>query len=287
MISLTAGYLPVHFLAICVGFIGATPQVSGNDSIDVRGVGVVEVTPDSIWVQGKLTGSGTMEEAKKIIAGYHEDINKVLADEAFQGIKVAYNNLAVKAGGSSQSDMQIQMLQMMGEAPPTEEADGVFTFSEDFRLTVTGVTDENFEELRDRMLQLASALSDKQITLGSGGMSFNPYMGMEMGGGDFLQVGLSDPRSAWKNASRTAFADAKAKAESLAEIAGGVLGPARSIRVDEMPLNEDTTGSPSVTEVVIALANMGGPQGLGKAQASLDKVKVRVDLAVSFGFSGQ
>jgi uncharacterized protein YggE len=264
--------------------LGAGTGRADETTIEVTSQGAVEVVPDMMWIEGRLSGSGDVKEAKKIIDGLKDDIRKVLEEPSFADIKVEYSKRSVTAGAGSPADMQRQFMEMMGEGGMPTEADAAFTLSESFRLAIKGVTDENFSAETERMIQLAEALTEKQIKLGQ---MANPMMsyydGQNMG--QFMRVGLSNPAEVWKTASRAAFEDAQSKATTLAEIVGGKLGSAVSVSVDTNEAGNDDMQQ-GLQELIVAQSiGMVSSARSGVSQGQLDRIPVKVSLRVRFSFS--
>lgn len=264
----------------------AGPWTPQDTTIEVSSPGAVEVAPDILWIEGRLSGTGDLPEAEKILAGLKGDIAKALDDPDFAAVKVEYSRRAVRVGGNSPEDIQRQMMEMMGEGPADTNSTGEFTMSEDFRLVLSDLTPENFDEATARMLKLAGALTDRQIKLGkqTGMNPYNPY-GDGLNAGQFLRVGLADPAAVWKLASQAAFANAQKQASSLAEIAGGTLGPAVSIVVDSQGHASDDDSIGGLQELF--LAQYSGVASTTRSEVSrstLDKIPLRVTLRVRFAF---
>jgi len=261
----------------------ALPQEA---SIEVTSQGAVEVSPDIIWIEGRLSGSGLLPEAQKIVTGLKGDIGKALDDPDFAGVAVEYSRRMVRVGGNTAEDMQRQMMEMMGEGPADSGPTGEFTISEDFRLVLSGLTPEDFEAATARMLKLAEALSDRQIKLGkqAGLNPYNPF-GEGLAAGQFLRVGLADPAGVWKSASQAAFANARSQASSLAEIAGGKLGPALSISVDSQGHSSDDDPVSGLQELFLAqYSGVSSATRSDVSRSTLDKIPLRVTLRVRFAF---
>jgi len=273
------------WLASAILFLSMNSPLAADQTVEVTSQGVVEVLPDVIWIEGQLVGSGDMKEAEKILQGLQDDIRKALSVPQFSQVKTQYSKRTLSAGGSSAADIQRQMMELMGEGAPASDSEGVFTLAEDFKLIISGLTEENFAAEVERMMALATALSDKQIKLTKiANNVFNPYAeGQNLG--RFMRVGLSDPEQVWKTASQAAFQNARSKAETLAEIAGGKLGPALSISVDS---EQDFHGEPpgdGLRELIIAqYGGVGSTVKTGLSQHHLDKIPVKVTLRVRFAY---
>jgi len=285
--TLAVGLLVVGILWLTPSSQAAGPWTPLQDTtIEVTSQGAVEVAPDIIWIEGQLSGSGDLPEAQKILQGLKGDIGKALDNPEFAAVKVEYSRRLVRVGGNSQADIQRQMMEMMGEGPAQGNDSGEFTVSEDYRLVLSGLTPDNFADATERMLQLASALSDRQIKLGkqTGMNPYNPF-GDGLNAGQFLRVGLADPAAVWKSASQAAFANAQSQAGDLAEIAGGKLGPALSISVDSQAHAADDDSVGGLQELF--LAQYSGVSPLARSEVSrtqLDNIPLRVTLRVRFAF---
>ncbi|MDP1561694.1 MAG: SIMPL domain-containing protein [Pirellulaceae bacterium] len=273
----------VHWLCGLVWCLVCSASLVADEAIEVTSQGAVEVVPDMIWIEGSLSGSGDVTEAKKILSGLKDDIRQVLEDATFANVKLEYTNRSVTSGANSAMDMQRQMMQMMGEGGAPAETEGMFTLAEDFRLVLSGLTEANFLAESERMLQLAEALSDKQIKLGRPTNPMMPYYnGQNMG--QFMRVGLSDPDRVWKTASQAAFENARAKAAALAEISGGKLGSAISLSVDSNDAGAEDVQS-GVQELIVArFSGISSSARSGVSQTSLDRIPVKVTLRVRFAF---
>lgn len=273
----------VHGLCCLVWCLWCSTPLVADETIEVTSQGAVEVVPDLIWIEGSLSGSGDVTEAKKILSGLKEDIRQVLEEAPFANVKLEYTNRSVTSGANSAMDMQRQMMEMMGEGGAPADTDGIYTLAEDYRLVLSGLTEENFLAESERMLQLAEALSDKQIKLGRPANPMMPYYnGQNVG--QFMRVGLSDPDRVWKTASQAAFENARAKALALAEIAGGKLGSAISLSVDSHDVGSDDIQS-GVQELIVAqFSGISSSARSGVSQTSLDRIPVKVTLRVRFAF---
>lgn len=275
----------LKFMSWCLmGCFVFVVDLRSDETIEVTSQGAVEVVPDMIWIEGRLSGSGDMTEAKKILDGLKSDIRKVVEAPQFADVKIEYSKRSVSAGANSAGDMQRQFMEMMGEGAAPANMDGMFTVAEDFRLVVAGLTEENFPAEAERMLELAVALTDKQIKLGQSANPMMPYYdGQSLG--QFMRVGLSDPDRVWKMASSAAFDDARSKATNLAEIAGGKLGSATSIAVEahDSGTNELQAG---LQELIVAqYSGRSSTARSGVSQSYLDRIPVKVTLRVRFAYT--
>ncbi len=281
------GLLVVGTWGIAPSSQAAGPVAPRQDTaIEVTSQGAVEVAPDIIWIEGQLSGSGDLPEAQKILTGLKGDIGKALDDPEFAAVKVEYSRRLVRVGGNSQADIQRQMMEMMGEGPAVGNESGEFTVSEDYRLVLSGLTPDNFGDATERMLKLASALSDRQIKLGkqSGMNPYNPF-GEGLTAGQFLRVGLADPAGVWKSASQAAFAKAQSQANDLAEIAGGKLGPALSISIESQGHASDDDSVGGLQELFVAQYSGVSPATRSEvSRNTLDMIPLRVTLRVRFAF---
>jgi uncharacterized protein YggE len=275
----------LKFMSWCwMGCFVFVVDLRSDETIEVTSQGAVEVVPDMIWIEGRLSGSGDRTEAKKILDGLKSDIRKVVEAPQFADVKIEYSKRSVSTGASSAGDMQRQFMEMMGEGAAQADLDGMFTVAEDFRLIVAGLTEENFPAEAERMLELAVALTDKQIKLGQSANPMMPYYdGQSLG--QFMRVGLSDPDRVWKTASSAAFDDARSKATNLAEIAGGKLGSAMSIAVEahDSGTNELQAG---LQELIVAqYSGRSSTARSGVSQSYLDRIPVKVTLRVRFAYT--
>ena|GEM_PF-1296251 len=279
--------LGVHFSQTSIAF--------AQDTIDVAGVGTAFAMPDTLIIRGRISGSGEVKDATKIIDGLKGDITKAMTDEAFAGVKMSFGSRKIEAGINSNDDPRIAMMEMMGEQMPSDEDMGAFNMSESFDLSITGLTEENFDDKINLMTQLATALNDRQIKLGANkDANYSPYNFMGSKEESFLQVRLSSSKTAWKEASKLAFEDAKEKAETLAEISGGSLGRVVAIASSEVGINDEPAMAIQVIQEMYS-GITGGPSGSAYdesnhsviSQSRLAKIAVSVRLEVRFSFTAK
>ena len=204
-------------------------------SIEVEGTGNASANPDLLVLEGFVSVED--ESAKKLPSKYFE-IKKKLEETInpmdFPGVKIQFEGSAFKSN-SAVSAAAV----MMGGGANTE---GGYRLSTPIVINVE-VDDQDSEK---STLQRLSKLVESAETAGASfSESANPMMGVVLaangGAASLVKGSLEDTAKLEQEASKAAFADAKAKAEQLAELAGGKLGKVISITESNLADASDPT----------------------------------------------
>jgi len=203
--------------------LSATPvfaqETSVNGTISISGVGEVTAAPDTAFVNSGVTSQGaTAREAL--------DANTKAMGELIETLKAA----GIEARDIQTSGFSVNPNYVYSDA---RDANG-------YQLPpkINGYQVFNNVNVRVRDLSTLGAVLDKAVTVGANtinGVSFS----------------VADPSKLYDEARKEAFADAKAKAELYAGVAGEELGSIRSIN--------ETQG-------------MGAPQPYMMMKASADSI---------------
>jgi uncharacterized protein len=181
-------------------------------SISVTGTGMVESAPDMATLMIGVTTQGT--SAAEALAENSKATEAVIA--------------RLTASGVEARDMQTSNLSINPN----------WTGYDSSTPTISGYVASNMLTVRVRALDTTGAILDAAVADGA-----NTLNGMTFG--------LADPEPAYNEARKEAVADARAKAELLAEAAGVKLGPVLSISdagamTDPAPMYRDAVAASPV-----------------------------------------
>lgn len=188
--------------ALALGLAGAGTAQEAPRAITVTGTGEVEAAPDLAEITaGVVTEAETAAEA---LAANGRAMTEVLA--------------AVADAGIAPADVQTRALNL----EPVWDASGGPQVPGEDAPRITGYRASNQVSLRLRAIDTLGPVID---ALGEAGA--NQLFG--------IVFSLAEPKAQRDDALRAAVADARAKAELLAEAAGATLGPVLSIRAGSAP----------------------------------------------------
>jgi uncharacterized protein YggE len=208
------------------------PAVGANaadEGISVTGTATVKGKPTEVEITGTITGEG--EIANDASVKFRD--NKKKATDAIVNMKNA--DLAIDTEGSDIHEVvdpaqQQRMMQGMGagETPKVR-----VQISEKVKLRLKNVDKVETQKLFEQVLKLIDTSRDAGITIG-GGAPMNYYqMQMEMqnggGGSSLVQFKIPDTTDLQNEAYKQAIADARAKAQRIADLSGVKLGKVLSV----------------------------------------------------------
>jgi uncharacterized protein YggE len=190
----------------------ANAEEAVTRSISVTGTGMVESAPDMATLMIGVTTQGT--SAAEALAENSKATEAVIA--------------RLTASGVEARDMQTSNLSINPN----------WTGYDSSTPTISGYVASNMLTVRVRALDTTGAVLDAAVADGA-----NTLNGMTFG--------LADPEPAYNEARKEAVADARAKAELLAEAAGVKLGPVLSISdagamTDPAPMYRDAVAASPV-----------------------------------------
>jgi uncharacterized protein len=190
----------------------ANAEEAVTRSISVTGTGMVESAPDMATLMIGVTTQGT--SAAEALAENSKATEAVIA--------------RLTASGVEARDMQTSNLSINPN----------WTGYDSSTPTISGYVASNMLTVRVRALETTGAILDAAVADGA-----NTLNGMTFG--------LADPEPAYNEARKEAVADARAKAELLAEAAGVKLGPVLSISdagamTDPAPMYRDAVAASPV-----------------------------------------
>ena len=193
----TALFIPLLLATALSAAPALAQEASVSGTISIGGVGEVTATPDTAFVNSGVTSQGaTAREAL--------DANTKAMGELIETLKAA----GIEARDIQTSGFSVSPNYVYSDA---RDANG-------YQLPpkITGYQVYNNVNVRVRELATLGSVLDKAVTVGANtinGVSFS----------------VADPSKLYDEARKAAFADAKAKAQLYAEVAGEELGSIRNI----------------------------------------------------------
>ena len=253
-------------IAASLGASESTAQVNPElRSIEVEGTGDASAKPDAFVLKGFLTAKD--KSAKKVLGKYlktKESLEETINPMDFPGVEIELEGSIIKPDVSSPAMM------MAGGGGDTDEG---FVFSQPIRIRIGIDGDESESSILRNLLNLVDSAETVGVSFSE---ASNPMMGVVLGGSsESLAIGVLDDASKLsQEATVAAFAQARKKAQQLAELAGGKLGKVISI-------HESTLAQASDNPTEAYMKMITGGQS-GSSADSIEKIKVTRSLRVKF-----
>jgi uncharacterized protein YggE len=220
----------LHLIPSLIAILLLTGTTRAEDGISVSGSATVKAKPTEIDIIGIVSGEG--ELANDASVKFHDTKKKALA--ALDNLKNA--DLSVASEGSDihdSIDPQTQMRMMQGQ---TTEPPKVRTqITEKLNLKLKNVDKLDPDKLLETILKLVDTSRDAGLTIGPAPIT-NVYqwqMQQQNGGGgggeSLVQFKIPDTTELQTQACKQAIADARAKAQRIADLTGVKLGKVLSV----------------------------------------------------------
>ncbi|HVJ81519.1 MAG TPA: SIMPL domain-containing protein, partial [Planctomycetia bacterium] len=211
----------------CVALLVSIGQTEG---ISVVGSGEVKARPDRLELE--IRNLGSAELAADATVKMRDSFKRTVA--AYERLKLP--NFKMTHLGVSVNHETIQQQQYYGGPQPATQVAKV-EIARPTRIVVAGVDKLSDDDILGLISKIVDTAKDTGARIGAPVTPApnNYYMRMMFGMGGEVQSNslviftLVDPGTAHEKAMELAFADARAKAEKLAKLAGVELGPAASI----------------------------------------------------------
>jgi uncharacterized protein YggE len=207
-----------------------TAATRAEDGISVSGTATIKAKPTEIDIVGIVSGEG--ELANDASVKFHDTKKKALA--ALDNLKNA--DLSVESAGSDihdSVDPQQQMRMMQGQS--TEPPKVRTQITEKLMLKLKNVDKLDPDKLTETILKLVDTSRDAGLTIGPAPIT-NVYqwqMQQQNGGGggneSLVQFKIPDTTDLQTLACKEAIADARAKAQRIADLTGVKLGKVVSV----------------------------------------------------------
>ena len=233
--------LPIFTAAVL--FLGAGVALA-EEGIAVTGTATVKSKPTEVEITGTITGEG--ELANDASVKFHDAKKK--ATDAIDNLKNP--DLTLEPEGSEIHEaidpaQQQRMMQGMGagETPKVR-----VQISEKVKLKLKNVDKMDNQKLFEQVLKLIDTSRDSGITIG-GAAPMNYYqMQMEMqngggGGSQLVKFRIPDTKDLQDKAYKDAVADARAKAQRLADLSGVKLGKVVYVHDEGVSSGTDPQGN--------------------------------------------
>jgi uncharacterized protein YggE len=252
-------------------------QSGGGQGITVSGSAEVKIKPDQVVIGAVV--SGEAELTNDAMVKYRDAKKRAIA--AIEALKLP--NVKVEASGVSVSQaMDPNAAQMMMQGRAANIGKSKVRAMESLKITISEADKSTHDALMDVIMKLIDAGRDAGLQIGSA-MPSNWYQyQMEMnngGGGDqnIPQFKVTDVAAHRDEAYKKAMADAKSKAQQLADLAGVKLGRILSIHA--------STGKGNNNRVVYPWMYNGAPEPAEEENLSsgtLEEIPLKVTLSVQY-----
>jgi uncharacterized protein YggE len=214
---------------------GSSNAANANSTITVTGSGDAKARPTIVEMTAVV--SGEAELAADAVVKYKDSRRRAV--KALEDLKIP--SLAIESKGFTLNQgidsNQQQMMMMRGQMPTTSKQRVQVT--EPLRLVIKGVDKMKDEDLMGVVLKVIDAGRDAGLTVGPGAPNYY-QMQMMMQRGDNSGAGMAsfkiaEPAALREQAYAKAIENARAKAQSLAQLAGVKLGRVTSVQEGGTP----------------------------------------------------
>ena len=240
-------------------------------SIEVVGSGKASAKPDVLVLQGFVTAKD--KTAKEVMAEFNQikkSLEETINPMDFPGVEIEYEGPVFEPDSGGANPMV-----MMGGGGGKEPEGYSLSQSIKIRIGIDG--DEPEKSILKNLSKLVDSAETTGVTFTK---SLSPMAGVYAGiygnKSKSLALGeLEDAETLNKEAALAAFAEAKSKAESLAELAGGKLGKVVSIKDEET--SDNNNSEPMAAYMKMIMGNQSQ-----KRSDSINKIEVTRSLRVKF-----
>ena len=276
--AVDAGYR-VSGAALCCWFLLAGPLLAAENGILVVGSGSVLAKPTHLEIvlqtagQGELTGDAVVK--------YRGALSRLT--EAFAELDVPNLSLQQEALGvaSASAGGQAYAIQVGGQPNPPAGKTPV-TISRSVRLTVGAIDELDEEQLTETVSLLIDTAKDSGATVGksTANAMLARMMGQQMSSSIVtFVVDKVEPLRA--EAYQIAFAEARQKAERLAELAGARVGPVLSVEETALPSSHENP-QVAMMAMMYGLSQQSDKEESRVTSDKLEEIPIRVNLQVRF-----
>ena len=265
------------FAALC--FAAAAPALAEeSEGISVSGVGTAKGRPTEVEIDARVSGEGELANDANV---KYRDVKKkgVAALEALKD-----PNLTIEGTGptiTEASDPNAQQRMMNGMA--TDGGKAKVQVSEGLKLTLKGADKLEPDKLVVAVLKILDTAKDAGLQIGAPpGNFYQMQIRAQMGGGDDIVIfKIPDRSELERQAYEKAVADARAKAERLAQLNGVKLG--RVLYVQDDGVAQTNNGPQSWMAMVYGMGSSGPAADTRElTAAALADIPVTIRLTVKF-----
>ncbi len=255
-----------------------SPAALAQQGITVTAVGEAYAVPDVLVIAGTLSESA--ESAEDSVVAFRDSRRRAIkAIELLDlpGLRVSPGALRVTRGGLAGAGMGIAVA---GGIAGEDVMPGSTVISQSVVIEVPGIDAMEQEAVIDLILAITSAAADAGIAIGE--MSSEDMMMMQFGQGapatDLAGFKVSEPDAAAQQSAEDAMAQARAKAQRLADLAGVRLG--RVTAIVETPVTDEADSTNGYMELIWGLT--GEDNADPDTHPALEPIPVRTQLTVTY-----
>jgi len=267
------------FMLAAAALAFPTRALAADEGISVTGSATVKAKPTEVIIAGTISGEG--ELANDASVKYHDSKKKVTA--AIDNMKNP--DLSMESEGSEIHEavdpaQQQRIMQGMGG---TDTPKVRVNITEKLQLKLKNVDKLESDKLLETVLKLIDASRDAGIAIGPPPATnyYQMQIQAQNGGADSLVLfKIPDTTELETQAYKEAIADAKAKAQRIADLTGVKLGKVLSVHDDNATAAPQQTWNPYVG--MMMTNNSGGKGDKEATSGTFGEIPVTVHLHVQF-----
>jgi uncharacterized protein YggE len=271
-------------LVVCSTYLSSPvpARAEAGEGITVSGNGIAKAKPTMIEVEAHVAGEAELASDARV--KYQDAKKKGLA--ALDALKNP--DLSVEAEGPSISqatDPQMQMRMMQGMAAAGTEKSKV-RIAETLKVQIKGVDKLDPDQLLQTVLKVMDTCHDAGLELGPPAATNYIQMQIRAQSGTpdaLVNFKIPDKTDLENQAYEKAVADARAKAERIAELNGVKLGRVLSVEDQGTNTGRGNNATQFFTEMVTGSAVSGAePQETGVSSTSPGEIPLSVHVTLKF-----
>ncbi len=245
-----------------------------DEGISVSGIGTIKARPTEVEIDGLVTGEG--ELANDASVKFRDSRKKAIA--TIENLKNP--DLSIETGGADIHEAvdPAQQQRIMNGQGGGETAKSRVQISEHVKLTLKNVEKLDPEKMMDGVLKLVDSCRDSGLQIGPPPATnyYEIQQRSQNGTGDSLVIfKIADTTQLQAEAYKKAVADAREKAQRLADLAGIKLGRVLSVN------DEGATATPA--SVTVSMNNNQEHQIVKEAASeTFGEIPITVKLQVQF-----
>lgn len=247
-------------------------------SVEVVGESEAEVKPDVAQLTARLFGTGkTAIKAYKTFQSQKESFNTAINPMMFEDLALKYEG--VKTSQMPPTAAAEGVVAFGGAAPVAPKVgEGEFMIAEEVRVRLNGLGGKNAGEVETEIMKLVDTAKEAKVVLIQGGGA-SPFMPQVASTQPVAKYTLSKEllRDTRARNYKKALQDAKARAQTLADLSGAKLG-----RVLTIVEGKADAAEASPNNQLAAIYGMSVPEAVPYMVDQFGKIKVNVKIRVKF-----
>ena len=276
--------LTLMAMLLCLSLLLATADAQQGRTIRVRGSGTAAASPNSVSLRGTISADGDeVAKTAESFAEHKSEFEKAFTEKhpgvrlTFAGEKLSDAGGAMFEGGLAVPDADF------GGPVEVAEVGNFYTITEEVTLRLEIGSDMEREGITKKLGGLITDAEKSGLHSGGSANAMMAAMGVDMTGGLLsFELDEAGQRALHASANKAAFADARHRAEALAELSGGKLG--RVIAVEEVAEKQGESKLESLQMTM--MRNMFGlAAGDDSAAGGIDyngRIKIQREVDVTF-----